>query len=60
MRILAEMMAQVALTSRVEKVGLATNGGACHRELVAGARYEPVQMKLQPLNRYLAGLRRAA
>ena len=28
--------------------------------LVAGARYEPVQMKLQPLNRYLAGLRVAA
>ena len=28
--------------------------------LVAGARYVPVQMKLQPLNRYLAGLQRAA
>jgi hypothetical protein len=28
--------------------------------LVAGARYVPVQMKLQPLNRYLAGLRWAA
>jgi hypothetical protein len=28
--------------------------------LVAGARYVPVQMKLQPLNRYLAGLQKAA
>ena len=28
--------------------------------LVAGARYEQVQMNLQPLNRYLAGLRWAA
>jgi hypothetical protein len=28
--------------------------------LVAGARYVPVQMKLQPLNRYLAGFPRAA
>jgi hypothetical protein len=28
--------------------------------LVAGARYEPLQMKLTPLNRYLAGLRKAA
>ena len=28
--------------------------------LVAGARYEPVQIKLTPLNRYLAGLRWAA
>jgi hypothetical protein len=28
--------------------------------LVAGARYEPLQMKLTPLNRYLAGLQRAA
>ena len=28
--------------------------------LVAGARYVPLQMKLQPLNRYLAGLRWAA
>ena len=28
--------------------------------LVAGARYVPVQLKLTPLNRYLAGLRRAA
>jgi hypothetical protein len=31
-----------------------------HTSVVAGARYVPVQMKLQPLNRYLAGLRRAA
>jgi hypothetical protein len=29
-------------------------------EMVAGARYVPVQLKLTPLNRYLAGLRRAA
>jgi hypothetical protein len=28
--------------------------------LVAGARYEPVQMNLKPLDRFLAGLRRAA
>ena len=28
--------------------------------LVAGARYEPVQMKLEPLDRYLAGWRKAA
>jgi hypothetical protein len=28
--------------------------------LVAGARFIPVQMKLMPLNRYLAGLQRAA
>ena len=29
-------------------------------EMIAGARYVPVQMKLQPLSRYLAGLRWAA
>jgi hypothetical protein len=28
--------------------------------LVAGARYEPVQIEMRPLNRYLAGLRRVA
>jgi hypothetical protein len=28
--------------------------------LVAGARYVPLQVKLQPINRYLAGLRWAA
>jgi hypothetical protein len=28
--------------------------------LVAGARYEPVQIELHPLERFLAGLRRAA
>ena len=29
-------------------------------QMVAGARYTPLQMKLTPLNRYLAGLRWAA
>jgi hypothetical protein len=29
-------------------------------ELVAGARYESVQIEMKPLNRYLAGLRRVA
>ena len=28
--------------------------------LVAGARYEPVQIEMRPLDRYLAGLPRAA
>jgi hypothetical protein len=28
--------------------------------LVAGARYEPLQIEMRPLNRYLAGLQRAA
>ena len=28
--------------------------------LVAGARYEPLQIEMRPLNRYLAGLRKAA
>ena len=28
--------------------------------LVAGARYEPLQIDLRPLDRFLAGLRRAA
>ena len=60
MRILAEMMAQVALTSRVEKVGLATNDGACHRELVAGARYVPLQIEMKPVARFVAGLTKAA
>ena len=29
-------------------------------QMVAGARYEPVQIEMRPLSRYLAGLRRAA
>jgi hypothetical protein len=29
-------------------------------EMVAGARYEPLQIVLRPLDRYLAGLRTAA
>ena len=29
-------------------------------DVVAGARYEPVQIELRPLERFLAGLRRAA
>jgi site-specific DNA recombinase len=37
---------------------LGTANSTCER--VAGARYEPLQMKLQPLSRYLAGLRWAA
>jgi hypothetical protein len=30
------------------------------QSLVAGARFEPVQIEMKPLNRYLAGLKRAA
>jgi hypothetical protein len=29
-------------------------------EMVAGARYEPVQIELRPVERFLAGVRRAA
>jgi hypothetical protein len=32
----------------------------CSFELVAGARYEPVQIELRPLERFMAGLRKAA
>jgi hypothetical protein len=32
----------------------------CSFEVVAGARYEPVQIEMRPLDRYLAGLRSAA
>ena len=34
------------------------SNSAC--ELVAGARYEPVQIELRPLNLYVAGFQRAA
>ena len=41
--------------------GLATLGDAnSNCQMVTGARYVPIQLKLQPLNRYLPGLRWAA
>jgi hypothetical protein len=38
----------------------AFGAGKSTREMVAGARYVPLQIEMKPVERFLAGLRRAA